>query len=161
MINNENYVEKYFPSAKIAGEKFGMDPLVILSQAALESGWGTSHLSTSINNFFGITASGSPNEYWKGKTYQADNKYKLKFRVYDTPLDCFNDFARLISSKYKTAHAAGSDYKTYALRIANSPYINESNGDNRKNYQNNIIHFYEQIMVIAKKKGCLLPPPLV
>lgn len=161
MTNYENYVTKYYPFAKIAADRFGMDPLVILSQAALESSWGTSHLSTSINNFFGITANGSTNEFWNGKAYQASNKYKLRFRVYSSPLNCFNDFARLISSRYKAAHSAGLDYKTYAHRIAYSPYITESNGDNRESYKNNIIHFYEQILTIAKKKDYSLPPALV
>jgi flagellum-specific peptidoglycan hydrolase FlgJ len=161
MINHEKYVLTFFPFAKAAGERFGIDPLIILSQAALESGWGTSNLSITHHNFFGITASGSSNEFWKGKTYQANNTYKLKFRVYDSVQDGFHDFARLISSKYKAAAAAGHDYQTYAHRIAYSPYISENNGDNRESYKNNIIHFYEQIIAIAKKKALVFLPPLV
>ncbi len=152
MSKVESYVEKFLPYAKVAGERFGIDPLVILSQAALESNWGSSSLATRANNFFGITASGPINDFWKGKTVVGNNKYKLKFRAYNNPADCFNDFARLISSKYKAAAAAGKDYKTYAHRIAYSPYISEQNGDNRESYKNNIISMYEDILDVAKKK---------
>ena len=157
MSKVEKYVEKYYPYAKVAGERFGMDPLVILSQAALESGWGTSSLATNSNNFFGITASGAANEFWKGKSVVGNNKYKLKFRVYNKPADGVSDFARLISSKYKSAYAAGKDYKTYAHRIAYSPYISESNGDNRESYKNNIISIDDDIIAIAKKKESSSP----
>jgi flagellar protein FlgJ len=149
----EDYVVNHIESAKAAGQKYNMDPLVILSQAAQESGWGTSLLSKTFHNYFGIIAAGSKNEYWKGQIYDTQNKYKLKFRVYDTPQDSFCDFARLISSKYKAAHAVSNDYKAYAEKIANSPYISESNGDNRELYKNNIIKIYEKIAKVVKAKS--------
>jgi flagellar protein FlgJ len=150
---SENYVLNNFQYAKAAGLKYNMDPLVILAQGAHESGWGTSGLSTKSNNYFGITAGGSTNEYWDGAIYQAQNQYKLKFRVYKTPQDSFYDFARLISTKYKSAHAASNDYKTYAQRIAYSPYISESNGDSREGYRSAIVNLYEKILDTVKKKA--------
>jgi len=152
-IKTEQYVVDNYTYAKKAGEKFNMDPLVILAQGSFESAWGTSNLSKKYNNFFGITAGGSKNEYWKGGVYQAQNQYKLKFRTYESPQDSFYDFARLISSKYKSAHAAGQDYKTYAQRIAYSPYISESNGDSREGYRSAIINLYENILDTVKKKA--------
>jgi flagellar protein FlgJ len=149
----ENYVTKNWEHAKAAAERFNMDPMVILAQGAQESGWGTSNLSVNHNNFFGFTAGGKPNEFWDGRSYEAQNKYKLKFRVYNSPKESFLDFARLIESKYKAAHAAGKDYKTYAQRIAYSPYISEKNGDNREGYKNGIIGLYEKIAAAAKKKA--------
>ena len=62
---SENYVVNNYPFAKKAGDRFKMDPLVILAQGSFESAWGTSNLSTKHNNFFGITAGGSKNEFWK------------------------------------------------------------------------------------------------
>ncbi|MFM8485039.1 MAG: glucosaminidase domain-containing protein, partial [Bacteroidota bacterium] len=99
MTKEEIYVTRYYPVARAAGEMFRMDPLVILAQGAFESAWGSSTLATKYNNFFGITAAGSPNAFWDGRSYQAQNKYKLKFRVYKTPEDGFRDFARLIAGK--------------------------------------------------------------
>ncbi len=148
----ENYVINNYPLAKKAGERFKMDPLVILSQGAYESAWGTSSLSSKHNNFFGITAAGKPNEFWKGGVYQAQNQYKLKFRTYTSAQDSFYDFARLIASNYKAAHASANDYKAYADKIAHSPYISEQNGDDRNAYMKGIISIYENILDIAKKK---------
>jgi len=148
----EQYVTNYYELAKKAGERYKIDPLIILSQGAFESTWGTSTLATKHNNFFGITASGAVNEFWKGAAIQTNTKYQLKFRVYATAQDSFYDFARLIWSKYKSAHAAGDDYKLFAQKIANSPYISEKNGDNRTSYMNGIIAIYQNIWEIAKKK---------
>lgn len=153
MTKQEIYFDKYYPAAKRAGEKYKIDPLIILAQGAHESASGTSNIALKANNFFGITASGAKNIYWKGKTYQAINNYKLKFRVYDTPEDSFMDFARLIANRYKSAHLVANDYKAYAARISNSAYITEANGDNRINYKNSIIKGYEQMLAILKKKS--------
>jgi flagellar protein FlgJ len=148
----EQYVINNYEYAKKAGERFKMDPLVILAQGSFESGWGTSNLSKNYNNYFGITAGGKTNEFWKGGVYQAQNQYKLKFRIYTSPQDSFYDFARLISSNYKEAHAAALDYKQFANKIAHSPYISEKNGDNRISYMKGLINNYENILAIAKKK---------
>ena len=158
MIKQENYVVKNYPYAKAAGEKFKMDPLVILSQGANESGWGTSAISSKYNNFFGILAAGKPNGFWGGKKILGNKKYNLYFRVYDNPQQSFNDFAHLIATNYKAAFAASNNYKEYAHQISISPYISEKNGDNRTAYKNAIISIYEEILGIAKKKA-LLPLP--
>lgn len=152
MTKQELYFEKYYQVAKKAGDKYKIDPLIILSQGAHESAYGASNIAAKANNFFGITASGAKNIYWKGKSYQAQNQYKLKFRVYDTPQDSFMDFARLIANRYKSAHAVANDYKAYASRISTSAYISEKNGDNRERYKNSIIKGYEQLLAILKKK---------
>ena len=54
-IKTENYVIQNYPFAKKAGERFKMDPLVILTQGAYESAWGTSGISKNQKNFFGTT----------------------------------------------------------------------------------------------------------
>ena len=149
--STQQYVSKHYEYARKAGERFRMDPLVILAQAAHESAWGSSSLAKNQHNFFGITAAGSPNEFWKGDVYQSGGKYKLKFRVYPSAQDSFYDFARLIASKYKTAHAVATNYKDYATKISQSPYISESNGDNRSVYKNAIISMYEKMAPYAGK----------
>ena len=72
------------------------------------------------------------------------------FKQYEQ--DSFYDFARLIASNYKAAHASANDYKAYADKIAHSPYISEQNGDDRNAYMKGIISIYENILEIAKKK---------
>lgn len=156
----EQYVIANYELAKKAGERYGIDPLIILSQGAFESAWGTSTLAKKYNNFFGITAAGKVNEFWKGASVKANPKYNLVFRVYSSAQDSFYDFARLIATSYKPAKAAGSDYKLYAQRISQSPYISEKNGDDRNAYMKGIISIYENILSIAKKKALLPNQPL-
>ncbi|MDA9908804.1 glucosaminidase domain-containing protein [Schleiferiaceae bacterium] len=152
-MTKEQFTTMYYPLAKKAGDRFGMNPEIILAQAALESGWGSSYGARVRKNFFGITAAGSPNEFWDGGFSVGQNQYALKFRVYKTEQDSFYDFARLISSKYKTAHAVSSDSTAYAQAIAYSPYIAEANGDSREGYRKGIISTFNSISDIVKKKA--------
>ena len=66
------------------GRKFpdqsGSDP----AQAVIESGWGQSDLAREHHNFFGITAYGKKNVWWKGEGIEL-GAHSLRFRVYDTP----------------------------------------------------------------------------
>ena len=63
-MTKQDFVNKFYPAAKAAGAEFNINP-VVLAQAAIESGWGESKLS-SYNHFFGITAYGRINNYWHG-----------------------------------------------------------------------------------------------
>lgn len=130
----QRFVAQYGPTAQKVGAQFGIDPAIILAQAALESGWGTSSLFKRSNNLFGIMAAGKPNQYWEGdKTKgQAGN-----FRVYPSVENSMADFARLIRDKkeYAPAYKVANDPEAYARAIAQSPYIAESNGDNRASYE--------------------------
>ena len=58
-----NFVKECLPAAVSAGAAFNLNPLVILAQAAFESGWGTSNLAKECRNYFGLTAYGCSN--WK------------------------------------------------------------------------------------------------
>jgi len=150
-MTKEAFVNTYYPLAKKAGDAFGLNPEVILAQAAIESGWASSYGARVRKNFFGITAAGSPNAYWDGSYSVSKNQYKLKFRVYQTDQDSFYDFARLITSKYKAASAVSSDTTQYAQAIAYSPYISENNGDNREGYRKGIISAASNISELIKK----------
>jgi flagellum-specific peptidoglycan hydrolase FlgJ len=149
------FVKKYYDIAVQAGTKYNINPTVILAQAAHESGWGGSHLAMVCHNFFGITAYGPTNEYWSGEKIANPKIPTLVFRIYKTELDCFMDFAKLISLKYKTAASVSSDSSRYARAIAYSPYISEKNGDNRPLYEKAIIensNFVQSQMQFLKKK---------
>ncbi|MRY91243.1 glucosaminidase domain-containing protein, partial [Parabacteroides distasonis] len=63
----QEFIKQYLFPAQKAGECFGINPVVILAQSAIETGWGESTLAKEHNNFFGITAYGRPNAFWKGK----------------------------------------------------------------------------------------------
>ena len=73
-MDKETFVTTYLPLAQKAGVRFGMNPAVILAQAAIESGWGSSYGARVRKNFFGITAAGSPNEFWDGSFSVGQNQ---------------------------------------------------------------------------------------
>ena len=132
-MTKQDFVNKFYPAAKAAGAEFNINPVVVLAQAAIESGWGESKLS-SYNNFFGITAYGRINNYWHGGKIQlADNG--LPFRRYDTMENSFMDYCRLIRGSYRTSADLSFHPAAFAKSIAYSKYISEVNGDNRASYQ--------------------------
>ena len=119
-----DFISSYLPLARKAGESFRINPVVILAQAVIESGWGQSDLAREHHNFFGITAYGKKNVWWKGEGIEL-GVHSLRFRVYDTPQDSFMDYARLIR------HA-------------------EVNGDNREAYRILLIKLCRQIEKISQ-----------
>lgn len=132
-MTKQDFVNKFYPAAKAAGAEFNINPVVVLAQAAIESGWGESKLS-SYNNFFGITAYGRINSYWHGGKIQlAENG--LPFRRYDTMENSFMDYCRLIRGSYRTSADLSFHPAAFAKSIAYSKYISEVNGDNRASYQ--------------------------
>lgn len=145
------FVKDSLPAAVSAGAAFNMNPLAILSQAAFESGWGTSNLATAGRNFFGLTAYGCSNEYWHGgKTTVRTTGYSLDFRRYDTRENSFLDFARLIRNNYRTAWQVSHDLTAYAREIAYSPYISELNGDDRETYRRSLIDIAATIQAVIE-----------
>ena len=132
-MTKQDFVNKFYPAAKAAGAEFNINPVVMLAQAAIESGWGESKLS-SYNNFFGITAYGRINSYWHGGKIQLAEG-GLSFRRYDTMENSFMDYCRLIRGSYRTSADLSFHPAAFAKSIAYSKYISEVNGDNRASYQ--------------------------
>ena len=139
-----DFISSYLPLARKAGESFRINPIVILAQAVIESGWGQSDLAREHHNFFGITAYGKKNVWWKGEGIEL-GAHSLRFRVYDSPADSFMDYARLVRSAYPFAADASNDAKTFARKISQSKYISEVNGDNRAAYQALLVKISKKI----------------
>jgi len=145
----EIFVKEYYPMAKAAGEKFGINPVVILAQCAIESGWASSNLTKLGNNLFGICAYGRSNNnpYWTGDKIRL-NEGGLSFRRYNNREDSFMDFGRLIQTGYPNAAGVSHYVSAYAQEIAYSRYISEVNGDNRMQYKKLIIQIAASIQKI-------------
>lgn len=147
-MTKQNYIKQYLPLAQKAGERFGMNPIIILAQSAIETGWGESSLAGEYNNFFGITAYGRPNPFWDGGRTDLSatgDRPALWFRRYLTAEDSFLDFARLIHSAYPVAATLTFCPSAYAKEIAYSKYISEVNGDNRAAYQRMLVSICKSI----------------
>lgn len=103
----QNFVSKMSGAARLAANQSGVPEKLILSQAALESGWGRREImrpdgSTSYN-LFGIKATSG----WKGDvvhvtTTEYENgvarKVTQPFRAYGSYAESFADYARLIGT---------------------------------------------------------------
>ncbi|MCD8264038.1 MAG: glucosaminidase domain-containing protein [Tannerellaceae bacterium] len=137
-MKKQQFIDACYPLACKAGELFNLNPVVILAQAALESGWGLSTLAVCYNNFFGITGSGSKNAYWPGHVIRLSAQ-SMAFRAYLTAEDGFKDYARLLVSAYPEAARYSYAPAAFAREMAASRYISEANGDDRQVYCNSLV----------------------
>jgi peptidoglycan hydrolase FlgJ len=130
----EIFVQSYYPQVKEAGIKYGINPVVLLAQIAIETGWGESVLCKEHFNFGGLTGFGKPSEFWPGTKVQLCEK-GLTYRSYPDARSGILDMARLLRSSYASACNVSNVPAAYAQEIAYSRYISEVNGDNRDNYK--------------------------
>lgn len=107
-----DFVSRMSTAARVASEQSGVHAKLILSQAALESGWGKREIlredgSTSYN-LFGIKAGSS----WKGDVVHvatteyengAPRKVKEPFRAYGSYEEAFADYAKLVGGSKRYA----------------------------------------------------------
>ncbi|MER1966523.1 flagellar assembly peptidoglycan hydrolase FlgJ [Castellaniella sp. GW247-6E4] len=113
------FVDKMAAAADYAAAQSGVPAKLILSQAALESGWGQREIArpdgSSSHNLFGIKATGG----WKGDVVYATTteyedgvarKVSEPFRAYGSYAESFADYARLIggSARYSEVLSAPS-----------------------------------------------------
>ena len=80
-MKQSEFFSSLLPLARKAGEAFRINPVVILAQAAIESGWGQSDLASEHHNYFGLTAYGRSNVWWKGASIEL-GAHSLRFRTY-------------------------------------------------------------------------------
>lgn len=153
------FTKTMMPYAQSAARKLGVSPLVLVAQAALETGWGKGITrkadGTSSYNVFNIKA----DNRWQGKhvvktTLEYDHgtaKYeKANFRAYDSYADSFNDYVDFLrtNNRYGSAllnqgndknfiqelHAAGyatdPDYADKVINIMNRDAI-QAHADNQ------------------------------
>ena len=103
----EQFIDTLWPYAQRAAERLGVDAEVILSQAALETGWGKYILSDqqgSSFNLFNIKADSrwpgdfvakNALEYRDGKPLHEQSR----FRAYDSYQDSFNDYVSFLQTQ--------------------------------------------------------------
>jgi flagellum-specific peptidoglycan hydrolase FlgJ len=111
----------------------GLPMEVMMAQAILESGWGRSKLAKNHNNFFGIKEFRKGNKGAKLMTTEYKNgkkkKIKAKFRVYNTPQDCFKDRSEWFKSNYRYEDLDFDklDYVDFSLELQKRGYATDPN----------------------------------
>lgn len=133
--SREDFVTELWPHAERAAQKLGVDPRVLVAQAALESGWGQHVMQHgnghSSNNLFGIKA----DTRWDGdqvraKTMEFRNgalaREQAAFRAYASPAESMADYADFISSNPRYQDAIGTaDPQRYALELQRAGYATD------------------------------------
>ncbi|WP_053071443.1 glycoside hydrolase family 73 protein [Clostridium novyi] len=98
MDKQTEFIQKIKDVAIETQKKYGIFASVTISQAILESGWGTSTLAQQYNNLFGIKALRD----WTGETVNLDTKeytndgiitVKQPFRIYKSWRESILDHA--------------------------------------------------------------------
>lgn len=119
--DRQTFVDTLLPAAIEEGKRTGIDPRIIVAQAAQETGWGK---SAPGNNFFGIKSHGQDGgnslmttEYVNGQPV----KMRDSFRAYENPQDSvrgYGDFM-LQNPRYKPLREAkGLDEQLSALQAS-------------------------------------------
>lgn len=132
----EQFVRTLLPAARQTAKALGLDPMALIAQAALETGWGQRMIKTAQGghsfNLFGIKA----NNGWQGETAVVDTleyrqgiakKEQAKFRSYDSPQQSMQDYVEFIQSspRYQDAVKASADPKAYFEQLQASGYATD------------------------------------
>ncbi len=139
-----DFVQQVLPTIRQAAAAVGVNPLGMLAQAALETGWGQrmprTADGTSSLNLFGVKAGSD----WSGARAVADTveisggvakQTRTAFRAYGSIEESVGDFARLLTSspRYREAVAAGGSAEAYVASVAKAGYATDPQYANKLN----------------------------
>ncbi|WP_122235542.1 flagellar assembly peptidoglycan hydrolase FlgJ [Pseudomonas coronafaciens] len=134
--NADQFVETMLPLAKEAAARIGVDPVMLVAQAALETGWGKSIMrqqdGSSSHNLFGIKAAGS----WKGAEARAITgefrdgkmvKETADFRSYGSYADSFHDLVSLLqnNNRYKEVVNSADKPEQFVKELQKAGYATD------------------------------------
>jgi len=158
----EEFVRRLHPLAVQAAKELGVEPKVILAQAALESGWGRSviHHSNGSNSFnlFNIKA----DKAWQGKQAQVATlefdqgiakKVNAGFRSYDSFEDSFKDYVDFIKNnpRYGDALKKAGNAEQYMHELQRAGYATDPKYADKvmSIYQGNTMAEFEPDAIMA------------
>jgi flagellar protein FlgJ len=132
----EDFISQLRPYAEQAAKKLGVDANVLLSQTALETGWGKSIINTSdgtsSHNLFNIKADKS----WNGQQTQVatlefkdgvGKKEIAGFRAYASYQESFDDYVNFIKNnpRYKEALEVVEKPEQYMKELQQAGYATD------------------------------------
>ena len=135
----EHFIQQLYPAAEKIAKEMGVSPKAIISQAALETGWGKFMITDTSSdtqpensyNFFGIKA----DHRWDGDTvtvttheYRDGQRIteKADFRAYPSIEAGLKDYSEFLQSqRYDKALAAGTDVEQYAKELQQAGYATD------------------------------------
>jgi len=117
---SESYIEQFKDDAIRIMHETGVPASIVLGVAMHESGCGNSNIAKNLNNQFGVKGGGGSVYYKKKK------KVHTEYKQYDSVLESFQDFARIMTERKQFSHLADElshyDYIGWARGIQHSGY---------------------------------------
>jgi len=132
----EDFIQQLYPYAEQAAKELGVEPKVLLAQAALETGWGRSVIKNSDGsssfNLFNIKAGKS----WQGgqakvTTLEFDHgvarKERAGFRAYNSFQESFQDYVAFIKNnpRYQDALQHTGNSERYLQELQQAGYATD------------------------------------
>ena len=164
--SQEDFVEHLLPHASVAAEELGVSPLVLVAQAALETGWGNAVIphanGVSSYNLFNIKAGSD----WSGKTVTKHSleyvdgvaqRERSTFRAYDSYAESFKDYVDFLrsNSRYITALKHDGDAADFIHGLHDAGYATDPN------YANKVLNIMQrdvlQEAITAEEDGLHAP----
>ena len=154
----EEFIETMRPHAELAAKEIGVDPELLIAQAALETGWGKKVIrnsdGTNSHNLFGIKAS----RRWDGDSVNVGSleyrngvakKEVSAFRSYDSFTESFKDYVDFIKnqSRYDGAVEQAGNNRAYIKGLQTAGYATDPN------YANKIMNILERKSLQPAWKG--------
>src|ERR1700761_1408606 len=116
-----SYIQQFKDAAIRIMHETGVPASIVLGAAMHESACGNSHIAKNLNNQFGMKGNST-------YTYidSHNKKVRTTYKQYDSVLESFEDFARIMTEKKQFSHLGDKyshyDYKNWAHGIQKSGY---------------------------------------
>ncbi len=123
----QEFINQLLPLARSIGKALGVNPKFILSQAALETGWGKYVIG---NNLFGIKAlPGEPavQSATVEVIHGIDEPTIANFRDFSSISACMEHYAQLIKEHYPQVLNAGSNIQEFTQGLVQGGYATDPN----------------------------------
>lgn len=132
----EQFIAQLWPLAEEAGSRLGVDPKVLLAQAALETGWGRHVIrdaeGKNSHNLFNIKAGSS----WQGESMAkrtlefsggVAHQEVAPFRAYESYQQSFTDYVDFLQQRprYAQALASAADSPRYLQELQQAGYATD------------------------------------
>lgn len=154
----DEFVKSIWPYARQVSNLIGLDPKILMAQAALETGWGQFIAKdtdgNSSNNLFNIKAKNVDQSVSiKTTEYITDTPVKMmaSFKKYPSLEHSFNDYLFLIKGdRYKIALANTHDPERYVDALHQAGYATDPN------YAEKILSIYHgnELQQSLERNGC-------
>jgi len=132
----EEFVSSLMPLAENAASRIGVDPRMLIAQAALETGWGKFTLRSeqggASHNLFNIKA----DQRWGGNSVNTSTleyrdgvavREQASFRMYDSYEQSFNDYVEFLqsSSRYQDALKTSNNPEAFIQALQDAGYATD------------------------------------